>query len=936
MEPLTPGPHPQPLSGSAAADMPLLEPGAWVGRFQVEALLGRGGMGAVYRVRDSVLERTVALKAIRFGSLGDPAILTRFRREAMALAQLNHRNVCQVHDWLEWGEGAFIAMEFIEGKTLAEAAPGLDLPAKLKVLRSIAQALEAAHAKGIVHRDLKPGNIMVTQEGQVKVLDFGLARFVAAGEGLTQSPDPDQVWPFPEEPSFTSIVPAAPGDHPTRVALDPGGTFAASEQGSLTELGAFLGSPAYASPEQIARFPVGPPSDIFALGIVAWELLLEEHPFPGKGAERQAAIVAGKHRSLRGRKVHPRLAALLRAMLVRNPSGRISAHRVVETLNRHLKPFPLAAWVAVIAASLLLGVGVAYPFLGRGIVADLVKDRPPRLVVLPIQNDTGDPALGPLAEVGMTELLATALRDSPSLTVVDGDAVGRALNTFRLEPGRPLEPEVQAQVLKVLGAPLYLQGTLSRGAKPGTLQFTYALKARSGQARHQGQVAVAQTGGFVAYALVDPAARDLLRKVSPLGPGPAHGAPPPAAAFASYATGKALFLKGDFKGSEPLLRDAAYQAPAFSMAVTAYASCLRRLGREQAAAVTNWAIMAARATGDRWAEGRAVGLQAYLARDRGDLEEAERLRKTTLALADTLHDLDGATVATNHLGLIAAERGQDQQAQAYYMQSLEQARQLADQSYIALAQNNLANLALKRGDLQGAAARYREVLQTQSSVGNRFGEALALNNLGVVALTTGNLADAETTLGRALAIRQTAGDRAGLATSLRNLGILWLMKGDLEQAQTRYEEALTAAQACGVRAIEAECAFCLGDLLRLRQRFRPAQVEYHKALDLLANGVTPEVRAGAEAGLAECDARLAKGRLKEALRQLDAMAPAFQDSPYVQRARAWIQFLAGNRTQALDTLGRAQADPKRTAPEIQGELAMMKRWFNRKPTEPLG
>ena len=929
MEPLTPGPNPQPFPGAAAADMPLLEPGAWVGRFQVEALLGRGGMGAVYRVRDSVLERTVALKAIRFGTVGDPAVLTRFRREAMALAQLNNPNVCQVHDWLEWGDGAFIAMEFIEGRTLTEAAPGLDLPAKLKVVRSIAQALEAAHAKGIVHRDLKPGNIMVDLEGQVKVLDFGLARFVAAGEGLGQTPDPDQVWSFPEEPTFTSIVPAEPGEHPTRVAQDRGGTSPSSEQGSLTELGAFLGSPAYASPEQIARFPVGPPSDIFALGIVAWELLLGEHPFPGKGAERQAAIVAGRHRSLRGRKLHPRLATLLRSMLTRNPSGRPSAHRVVDSLNRHLKPISIQVWLAVMAASLVLGLGLAYALLGRGIVADLVKDRPPRLVVLPIQNDTGDPALGPLAEVGMTELLATALRDSPGLTVVDGDAVTRALNTFRLEPGRRLDPEQQAQVLKVLGAPLYLQGALTRGAQPGNLRFTYALRARSGQARHQGQVAVTQTGGFVPYALVDPAARDLLRKVSPLGPGPSHGAPPPAAAYAAYATGKALFLKGDFKGSEPLLRDAAYQAPAFSMAVTAYASCLRRLGGEQAAAVTNWAIMAARATGDRWAEGRALGLQAFLARDRGDLEEAERLRRTTLDLAGTLHDLDGATVATNHLGLIAAERGQDQQAQAYYLQSLEQARQLADQSYIALAQNNLANLALKGGDLQGASARYREVLQTQSSVGNHFGEALALNNLGVVALTTVNLAEAETTLGQALAIRQTAGDRAGLATTLRNLGILGLMKGELDQAQARYEQALVAAQACGVRAIEAECAFCLADLLRLRQRFRPAQVAYRKALDLLSAGVTPHVRAGAMAGLAECDARLTPGRSKEALCQLDGLAPAFQDSPYVQRARAWVQFLAGNRAQALEALGRAQADPSRTAPEIQGELAMMKRVFSR-------
>ena len=923
------GPPSQTPAGEPATETPLLEPGAWVGRYQVEALLGKGGMGAVYQVRDSVLERTVALKAISFGQLGDPAILARFRREAMALAQLNDRNVCQVHDWLEWGDGAFIAMEFIEGVTLDEAASGLDLNGKLKALRAIARALEAAHAKGIVHRDLKPSNIMVDQGGHVKVLDFGLARLLEPGSVLPgQGPEQSHPWAFPEEPSLTSILPAA-DETPTQAAsLDPG-SFDGASGGTLTLVGAFMGSPAYASPEQIARLPVGPPSDIFSMGIVAWELLLGDHPFPGKGSERLAAVVAGKHRSLRTRKLPPRLAALLRALLTRNPGDRPTAHEVVELLNRQMKPFPVAAWVATLAAALLVALGIAYPVFGRSIIADLVKDRPPRLVVLPIQNATGDPALGPMAEVGMTELLATALRDSRHLTVVDGDAVARAFSTFHLDPSHPLAPNQQAQVLQVLGAPLYIQGTLERDPGTGSLRFCYALRTRSGKARHQGQALAPPTGGFTPYGVVDLAARDLLRKVDPLDLVTTHGEPPPGEAYAFYARGKALFLKGDFKGSEPLLREAAYRAPAFSLAVTTYAGCLRRLGGDQALAVTNWALMAARATGDRWAEGRALGVKAYLVRDQGDLVEAERLRRTTLALAEELKDLDGQAVAENHLGLIAAERGRDAQAQAYYRKSLELSRQIGDQSFIALAQNNLANLALKSGDLKGAGERYREVQQTQASIGNRFGEAIALNNLGVVALTSGNLVEAESWLAKALAIREAVGDQAGSATSQRNQGILWLMKGDLNQAQTRFEVALATARSSGVKTIEAECAFCLGDLLRLRTNFRRAQETYRKVLDLLAPGVTPQVRAGAQAGLAECEARLTPGRTRDALRQLEALEKPYQTSPYVLRARAWVQFLSGNRTQALEALALAQGDPTLTAPEIQGELAMMKREFSR-------
>ncbi|HVS01246.1 MAG TPA: serine/threonine-protein kinase, partial [Thermoanaerobaculia bacterium] len=202
--------------------------------FRVTAKLGEGGMGEVWRATDSRLRREVAIKVLPEAFATDAERLTRFEREAQALAQLQHPNVASIYG-LEEGDGRqALVMELVEGPTLAErlARGRLDLEEILAIARQIAEALEAAHEKGIVHRDLKPQNVKITPEGQVKVLDFGLAKAL--------------------EPAGT----ASRADSASRLAASPTLTLGATVQGMI------LGTAAYMAPEQAKGVAVDKRADI--------------------------------------------------------------------------------------------------------------------------------------------------------------------------------------------------------------------------------------------------------------------------------------------------------------------------------------------------------------------------------------------------------------------------------------------------------------------------------------------------------------------------------------------------------------------------------------------------------------------------------------------------------------------------------------------------
>jgi len=160
-----------------------------LGRYRLEARIGAGGMGEVFRAHDTMLDRRVAVKLLPAESEADPVARERLRREALAIAALDHPFICKVYEVGESNGRSFIVMEFVEGETLHAAAQKGPLPIRqvLDIAHGMAQALEEAHRRGIVHRDLKPTNVMLTGQGHVKVLDFGLAKQVTAPVAATDS-----------------------------------------------------------------------------------------------------------------------------------------------------------------------------------------------------------------------------------------------------------------------------------------------------------------------------------------------------------------------------------------------------------------------------------------------------------------------------------------------------------------------------------------------------------------------------------------------------------------------------------------------------------------------------------------------------------------------------------------------------------------------------
>ncbi|MGH9869623.1 MAG: protein kinase domain-containing protein [Candidatus Polarisedimenticolia bacterium] len=406
--------------------MNVLEPGAQLAHYRIVAKIGEGGMGVVYRAVDTKLEREVALKVLRHDIASDPDRFARFQREARALAVLNHPHVGSIHQIDEADGTAFIVMELIEGQTLRHRIAGRALPVELllDLALQIADALAAAHAKGIIHRDIKPTNLLVNDRGQIKMLDFGLAKLAAATDES--------------------------GDGSSRMET-------AMDVRQLTTPGSTMGTIAYMSPEQVRGEELDARSDLFSFGAVLYEMATGRCAFQAATSgltfdailnrapsapdqlnpelpPRLAEIIdraLEKDRRLRYQSAADLYADLSRIRRDSDSSGRITARTAssgrvraaagAPSLGRRIRPLTLAlALVALLAAG--LGVWMMSP--APAAISSIA--------VLPFEYAGQEPD-GEYMTDGITEALINGLSRVGELRVVPRSMIF-SYNGARIDP----------------------------------------------------------------------------------------------------------------------------------------------------------------------------------------------------------------------------------------------------------------------------------------------------------------------------------------------------------------------------------------------------------------------------------------------------------------------------------------------------------------------
>lgn len=326
--------------------------GRRVGRIRILESLGRGGMGEVYEGFDETLERPVAVKVIRGKYRLNPESKGRFLREARVLSKLEHPNICRIYDLVEDEDSDFLVLELIQGKLLSELASSLSFQAKLRMAEQISEALAAAHAQQVVHRDLKPDNIMVTDSGRVKVLDFGLARVL---DGKVEGAASEDVEAMDEWDAEAQGSDSVEGDV----------TVGTASRAFRTRHGMVMGTPMYMSPEQARGERATAASDMYSLGLLLQWLMTGAGPYPEHSKGPSLLFHAMRGESLPVKGLDAGLTRLIQELKSLDPAGRPIASDVLNRIRFiRQRPVRRAKAAAVVAFVIMLLVGTSISTVG--------------------------------------------------------------------------------------------------------------------------------------------------------------------------------------------------------------------------------------------------------------------------------------------------------------------------------------------------------------------------------------------------------------------------------------------------------------------------------------------------------------------------------------------------------------------------------------------
>ena len=760
-----------------------------VGPYRILEKLGSGGMGDVYLAEDTRLKRKVALKSLSETWLQRSGARERLLREARAAAILNHPNIAAIHDIVEAGDRAHIVMEYVEGESLSRRLSRGRLSAEdaTAIAIQLCDAMAAAHAQGIIHRDLKPGNVSLTRDGKVKVLDFGLA---TSPPGLAEA-------------HAVSSSDTTPSD---------------SER--------LLGTPAYMAPEQLRRRPVDERTDVYGVGVMLYELLTGRRPFGGEGVVELGMAILNEATPTATQaepSVPAGLSAIVARAMAREPSERFQSALEMREALRRLPPslsdaptlsaaFPWDARTARTLASVrsrpvvaTLGVAgaailglVAYKWLRPPSQAAPSAEKPPVVAVLPLANVGGTPEDDYLG-VGVADTLITHLAGLPGVTVVSRAATqdyrGRLPDTRRLARDLGLTYVVSGGVQR---AGERLRVTLNLVRPDDSVAWGQEYEgAIENIFRLQSEVAAGLSAAL--RVTLTPAERSRLTR------------PPTsdAVAFADYSRARSLLERPDVEGNldkaVALFEAATRTDPRFALAHAGLGEACWVLYEEtrdprwppKALAATTEALRL-----DPDLPAVRVSL-AIIYQGTGKLQEAAEELRRVLTLQPGNDD------AHRLLGDILGEQGQIEEGIAELRAALAlRPGYWRNQSFLGYA-------LLKSGRYSEAAAAYRRVTELQPDNPRGFqmlgtahqlagdypqalaqyerslelgGDSKSHTNIGTIHYAQGRYAEAATAFARA------AGLEPASALAQRNLGDAYAKLGEAGKARTAYEQAVKLSE----------------------------------------------------------------------------------------------------------------------------------------------
>jgi eukaryotic-like serine/threonine-protein kinase len=830
--------------------------GQTLGHYRIVESIGAGGMGAVYRAHDDHLDRDVAVKVLAISALTDKAARDRFRKEALALSKLSHPNIATVFDFDTEHDVDFLAMELILGVTLSSrlAAGLLDEAEALKLGMQLADGLAAAHARGVLHRDLKPGNLIVTPEGHLKILDFGLATLLKPiGEAeLTRTST--------ETPGYSGTLP-------------------------------------YMAPEQLCGEPADARSDIFAAGTVLYEMATGRRPFPqSQGAELIGAIL---HQTPAPPSTHNRLIgpafdgvvmkALEKAPVQRYQTARellaaleaaggltreaVRARRAISPRLRRV----LASLAAIIViAGVIFGLNVgrlrdrlrrASPAGSLSILPGPIKTRR-SVAVLSFKNLSGRPDELWLS-TALAEMLTMELAAGEQLRLIPGESVAHMKINLSLTEEDAYSKATLNRIRKNVGTDDVVVGSY---LAMGNGQVRVDLRLQD-TASGETLAAVADSGKETEVS--DLAARVGAKLREKLGAGSITTAdagavraslPSNPEAARLYSEGLAKLRVFDALGARDLLENAVTVDPRYAPAHSALAEVWSTLGYDAKAkeeakkafelsenlsredrlmiegryreTVSEWDKAAAiyRTLWNFFPDNldyglRLAGVQTSASRGQEALDTIDQLRRLSVptsedpridiaeaeaanSIGDFKHDAAAAAKAAEkgralgaRLLVARAQRlqcwalhklGQRQESEGCCEESKRMFAEAGDRDGVASVLVTTAAALHEQGELALAQSRYEEALVIQRNTGDRGGVAVILNNLGNVYLARSNYAVAKKMYEESVSISREIGDEDGVVLALGNLAGLLTNEGDdLHRTRGMYEELLVICREMG-------------------------------------------------------------------------------------------------------------------------------------------